>query len=352
MGIIMDLGADDIGYVCMPLFHSNALHGRVGAVDRRTARRSVSRGRFSASGWLADVRHYGATYFNYTGKPLAYILAHARAARRRRQHAARRVRQRGLARGRRRVRAALRRRGDRRVRRDRGRRRGQPRRRASAPARWVRPADDVKVVDEDGNEARRRQFDERRPAGQRGRVRRRDRQHRGRRAVRGLLQQRRGQRADDALRLVLDAATSATSTPTATSTSRAATPTGSGSTARTSPPGRSRTAIRAIPTSCSPPSYGVPDDQAGDQVMVGLVLRDGAAFDPAAFARGSTGSADVGPKWRPRYVRLLARPADDGDEQDRQAHARAPEVAPRPGRRATSVFVRGRGEAMLPPVHS
>ena len=31
--------------------------------------------RFSASRFLADVRHYGATYMNYVGKPLAYVLA-------------------------------------------------------------------------------------------------------------------------------------------------------------------------------------------------------------------------------------------------------------------------------------
>jgi fatty-acyl-CoA synthase len=31
--------------------------------------------RFSASRWLADVRRYGSTYFNYTGKPLAYLLS-------------------------------------------------------------------------------------------------------------------------------------------------------------------------------------------------------------------------------------------------------------------------------------
>src|SRR4029077_4524737 len=31
--------------------------------------------KFPASGWLPDVRRYGATWFNYTGKPLAYILA-------------------------------------------------------------------------------------------------------------------------------------------------------------------------------------------------------------------------------------------------------------------------------------
>ena len=32
-------------------------------------------GRFSASGFLPDVRAAGATYFNYVGKPLSYILA-------------------------------------------------------------------------------------------------------------------------------------------------------------------------------------------------------------------------------------------------------------------------------------
>ena len=34
-----------------------------------------SSGRFSASGFLPDVRASGATYFNYVGKPLSYILA-------------------------------------------------------------------------------------------------------------------------------------------------------------------------------------------------------------------------------------------------------------------------------------
>ena len=73
MGIIMDLGPDDVGYVCMPLFHSNAV--QVGWAPSIVYGASVGLARkFSASRWLADVRHYGATYFNYTGKPLAYIL--------------------------------------------------------------------------------------------------------------------------------------------------------------------------------------------------------------------------------------------------------------------------------------
>lgn len=35
----------------------------------------VLRRKFSASGFIADVRHYGATYANYVGKPLSYVLA-------------------------------------------------------------------------------------------------------------------------------------------------------------------------------------------------------------------------------------------------------------------------------------
>ena len=70
----MDLGPDDIGYVCMPLFHSNAV--QVGWAPSIVYGASVGLARrFSASGWLPDIRHYGSTYFNYTGKPLAYILS-------------------------------------------------------------------------------------------------------------------------------------------------------------------------------------------------------------------------------------------------------------------------------------
>jgi fatty-acyl-CoA synthase len=50
--------------------------------------------------------------------------------------------------------------------------------------------------------------------------------------------------------------------------------------------------------------YGVPDAQAGDQVMAAVVLRDGASFDPVAFSSWIDGLVDVGPKWRPRYVRV------------------------------------------------
>ena len=61
-------------YQAMPLFHSNALLAGVSPAWAAGAP-IVLRRRFSASGWLPDIRHYGATYFNYVGKPLAYILA-------------------------------------------------------------------------------------------------------------------------------------------------------------------------------------------------------------------------------------------------------------------------------------
>ena len=68
------LGADSACYLSMPLFHSNALMaGWCPAVAGGAT--SVLRRRFSASAFLADVRHFGVTYANYVGKPLAYVLA-------------------------------------------------------------------------------------------------------------------------------------------------------------------------------------------------------------------------------------------------------------------------------------
>jgi fatty-acyl-CoA synthase len=58
----------------MPLFHSNAV--LVGWSVSLACRGSmVLRRKFSASQFLPDVRRYGATYANYVGKPLSYVLA-------------------------------------------------------------------------------------------------------------------------------------------------------------------------------------------------------------------------------------------------------------------------------------
>jgi fatty-acyl-CoA synthase len=74
MTILLDVKPGDVGYIAMPLFHSNSL--MVGLAPALVAGACVGLARkFSASRFLDDVRRYGATWFNYTGKPLAYLLA-------------------------------------------------------------------------------------------------------------------------------------------------------------------------------------------------------------------------------------------------------------------------------------
>ena len=68
-----ELGPADVCYVAMPLFHSNAVVA--GWSPAVCAGATIVPARFSASGFLADVRRYGVTYMNYVGKPLAYVLA-------------------------------------------------------------------------------------------------------------------------------------------------------------------------------------------------------------------------------------------------------------------------------------
>ena len=68
------IGARDCIYNAMPMFHSNAVlvawpMALVTGCDLALRRR------FSASGWLGDVRRFGATFANYVGTPLRYILA-------------------------------------------------------------------------------------------------------------------------------------------------------------------------------------------------------------------------------------------------------------------------------------
>lgn len=71
----LELRADEVGYACMPLFHSNAMF--VGFMPMFWAGASlVVRERFSASGFVPDVLKYGVTYWNYVGEPVHYVLAH------------------------------------------------------------------------------------------------------------------------------------------------------------------------------------------------------------------------------------------------------------------------------------
>jgi fatty-acyl-CoA synthase len=51
--------------------------------------------------------------------------------------------------------------------------------------------------------------------------------------------------------------------------------------------------------------YAVPDPQTGDQVMAALELEDGTSFDPASFTAFLAAQSDLGTKWAPRYVRIV-----------------------------------------------
>ena len=68
------LSTDDVCYISMPLFHSNAIMGGLAPALASGAAVALAR-KFSATRFLDDIRGFGATYMNYVGKPLAYLLA-------------------------------------------------------------------------------------------------------------------------------------------------------------------------------------------------------------------------------------------------------------------------------------
>lgn len=65
---------DDVHYICMPMFHGNAVIADWAPALAAGAGVALRR-RFSASGFLADVRQCGATYFTYVGRAVQYVLA-------------------------------------------------------------------------------------------------------------------------------------------------------------------------------------------------------------------------------------------------------------------------------------
>ncbi|MFI6286543.1 AMP-binding protein [Streptomyces sp. NPDC051018] len=65
---------DDVHYICMPMFHGNAVIADWAPAVAAGAGVAL-RARFSASGFLDDVREFGATYFTYVGRAVQYLLA-------------------------------------------------------------------------------------------------------------------------------------------------------------------------------------------------------------------------------------------------------------------------------------
>jgi fatty-acyl-CoA synthase len=76
LGLVLrvGLGPQDVSYLSMPLFHSNAVIAGWSPSLAVGATIALKR-RFSASSFIADCRAVGATYANYVGTPLSYVLA-------------------------------------------------------------------------------------------------------------------------------------------------------------------------------------------------------------------------------------------------------------------------------------
>ena len=76
IGVSMNTGLhrDDVGYACMPLFHSNSLF--VGLMPCFWVGGSMGlRERFSGSRFVPDCFEYGVSMWNYVGEPVHYVLA-------------------------------------------------------------------------------------------------------------------------------------------------------------------------------------------------------------------------------------------------------------------------------------
>ncbi len=72
-GMALGIKPDDRGYICMPLFHSNAMFlGTMSAFNYNAS--VVLRDKFSARGLAKDVLKYGVTYWNYVGQPVHYVI--------------------------------------------------------------------------------------------------------------------------------------------------------------------------------------------------------------------------------------------------------------------------------------
>ena len=300
MTFVLDVGPDDVGYLAMPLFHSNSL--MVGLAPALVAGASVGLARrFSASRFLEDVRRYGATWFNYTGKPLAYLLATPE----RPDDAQNPLR---LAYGNEGsphvVEAAAKRFGvsivdvfgstEGAIALDRSE--GPPR------GSVGRLREGIKIVDPEGNELARAVFDSE------GRLTNAEECVGEMVNVEGLGPFEGYYRNEEAMARTtrlgwywsgdLGYVDSEGWVYFAGRTSDWLRVDG-----ENFPSAPIEAIVARHPDVMLVSVYGVPDPDAGDAVMAALVLREGASFDPGDFASWLDAQADLSPKWRPRYVR-------------------------------------------------
>ncbi|MCD6639626.1 MAG: AMP-binding protein [Nocardioides sp.] len=81
--------------------------------------------------------------------------------------------------------------------------------------------------------------------------------------------------------------------------------------------------LQRFPGVLAAPVYAVPDPRTGDQVMCTLELEPGATFDPAAFGAFLAAQPDMGAKWWPSFVRITERLPLTGSNKVDKAPLRA-----------------------------
>lgn len=71
----ISLRRDSVTYLCMPLFHGNAIIMNLAPALVVGATVTLAR-KFSATRFSSDIHQYGITYLNYVGRALSYVLNH------------------------------------------------------------------------------------------------------------------------------------------------------------------------------------------------------------------------------------------------------------------------------------
>jgi fatty-acyl-CoA synthase len=314
--------SDSVAYLCMPLFHGNAVMLNLGTAMRVGATVALTR-KFSASGFSPDVHRYGVTFVNYVGRALSYVLSRpedprdrtstlelafgteaseADIARFSERFGCEVVEGYGMSEGVLRI----------------ARTPGTPSGALGLPAGEV----DVRILDEaTGRECPRATFDAsgrladpravgqivavgvahtfegyyKNPGAMAERVRGDDfwTGDLGYRDAEGFFYF--AGRSSDWLRV--------------DSENFAAAPV--------------ERVLQRFPGVLAAPVYAVPDARTGDQVMCALELEPGAVFDPDAFGRHLAEQQDMGAKWWPRFVRVTDRVPLTGSNKVDKAPLRA-----------------------------
>lgn len=341
---LMEVDAGARGYLAMPLFHANSQQcGFMPALLRGAAVGMIRR--FSRSQWLDDIRRYGVTCFNYTGKPLSFLLT----TRRRPDDADNPLRIAYGNEGSARILAEFSERFGCRVIDGFGATEGGfgfARTPSDPPGSVGRPPAEVKILDEEGHEK-----------------------------PRGVLDaQGRVTNPDEAIGEIVNTAGVGKfegyyKNPEATAERTRGGMYWSGDFGFKDDDGflyftgrdiswirvdgenflarPIEDALQRHPDVYLCAVYAVPDEDAGDRVMATLVLADDARFDGAAFVRFLEEQPDLSPKWLPTWIRIATELPQTATNKILKPQLRADGFAPQ--RMTDPLFRRERGSPAYEP---